>query len=96
MLAMLFPIKFIPLYLEEIKFLVQRCGWRVTKLYSHSTFEQEAFKEEFVLNNQEERQNAKTDVEKDFYKLMNNANSMVDCRTWIIVYLSQLLMKLMK
>ena len=53
----------------------------VTKLYSHSTFEQEAFKEEFVLNNQKERQNAKTDVEKDFYKLMNNANSMVDCRT---------------
>ena len=30
--------------------------------------------------NQVSRQNAKTDVEKDFFKLMNNANFGYDCR----------------
>ena len=64
----------------EIKFLVHHCGWLVTKFCSHFTFEQEAFKKEFVLNNQKERQNANTDVEKDFYKPMNNANFGVECR----------------
>ena len=48
--------------------------------YSHFAFEQEAFEKEFVLNNQKERQNAKTDVAKDIYKLMNNASCGVDCR----------------
>ena len=40
----LFQKKFILLYLEKIKFLVLRCGWLVTKLYSQFTFEQDAFK----------------------------------------------------
>ena len=31
--ATLMPKKYIPLYLEELKFLIVRCGWRVTKLY---------------------------------------------------------------
>ena len=48
--------------------------------YSYFAFEQEAFEKEFVLNNQKERQNAKTDVAKDIYKLMNNASCGVDCR----------------
>ena len=52
----------------------------VTKLYSHFTFEQEAFKKDFVLMNQKSRQNAKNNIEKDFYKLMNNANFGFDCR----------------
>ena len=78
--TMLFAKKFVPLYLEEIKFLIQRCGWLVTKIYSHFTFEQDMFKTEFVLHNQKEQQDAKTDIEKDFYKLMNNANFGVDCR----------------
>ena len=30
--------------------------------------------------NKVSRQNAKTDVEKDFFKLMNNANIAYDCR----------------
>lgn len=46
--ATLFPKKYIPLYLEEIKFLVQRCRWLVTKLYLHFAFEQKAFKKKFV------------------------------------------------
>ena len=31
----LFAKKFVPLYLEEIKFAVLRCGWKATKLYKH-------------------------------------------------------------
>ena len=66
--------------MEELKFLIQRCHWIVTKLYLHFTFEQDTFKREFVLHNQKERQNTKTDVEKDFYKFMNNATFRVDFR----------------
>ena len=66
--------------MQELKFLIQRCGWIVTKLYSHFTFEQDTFKNEFVLHNQKERENAKTNVEKDLYKLMNTANFRLDCR----------------
>ena len=47
--------------MEELKFLIQRCGWIVTKLYSHFTFEQDTFQKEFVLHSQKERQNAKTE-----------------------------------
>ena len=32
---------------------------KVTKLYSHNTFEQERFKKDFILMNQRSRQNAK-------------------------------------
>ena len=49
-------------------------------MYSHFTFEQDTFKKEFVLMNQRSRQNAKNDIEKNFYKLMNNANFGFDCR----------------
>ena len=72
--------KFIPLYLEHLRFLVKTAGWRVTKIYSHFEFEQDAFKKEFVLSNQTSRQNAKNNIEKDFFKLMNNANFGFDCR----------------
>ena len=76
----MFPKNFIPLYLEDLRFLIKRAGWVVTKLYSHFTFEQDAFKKDFVLMNQKSRQNAKNSIEKDFYKLMNNANFGFDCR----------------
>ena len=76
----LFPKTFIPLYLEDLRFLIKRYGWKVTKIYSHFTFEQSCFKREFVLTNQRKRQEAKSSIEKDFYKLMNNANFGNDCR----------------
>ena len=53
----------------------------MTKIYSHTTFEQEKFKRNFILKNQVARQNAKNAIEKDFYKLMNNANFGYDCRS---------------
>ena len=76
----MFLKKFIPLYLKDLRFLIKRAGWIVTKLYSHFTFEQDCFKKEFVLSNQKSRQNAKTDIEKKIYRLINNANFGFDCR----------------
>ena len=78
--ATLFPKKCIPLYIGDLQFLIKRAGWIVTKLYSHFTFEQGKIKKDFVLMNQYARQNAKNDIEKNFYKLMNNSNFGFDCR----------------
>ena len=78
--ATLFPKKCIPLYLEDLRFLIKRAGWVVTKRYAHFTFEQDTIKKDFVLVNQFARQNATNDIEKNFYKLMNNSNFGFDCR----------------
>ena len=37
--ATMFPKTCIPLYVEDLRFLIKRAGWVVTKLYSHFTFE---------------------------------------------------------
>ena len=76
----LFSKQFIPLYLEEIKFAVLRCGWKVTKLYKYYYFDQERCKKNFILMNQKARQEAVDKVESDFCKLLNNANFGYDCR----------------
>ena len=70
----------IPLYAEHIKFLMERCRWKVTKVHRHYTFKQEIVKKNSVTGNQIARQNAKTSMEKNFYKLMNNSNFGYDCR----------------
>ena len=74
------PKKFIPLYLEDLAFVIKRYGWVVTKIHMHLTFDQAPFKKNFILMNQKSRQESKTNAEKDFFKLMNNANFGSDCR----------------
>ena len=69
----------VPLYAEHVKFLMERGCWNVTKTHQHFTFPQEMFKKDFVVSNQVARQNAKMPMEKNFYKLMNNANFGYDC-----------------
>ena len=76
----LLPKKFIPLYLEDLAFVIKRCGWVVTKIHAHLRFDQAPFKKKIILMNQKSRQESKTNAEKDFYKLMNNANFGSDCR----------------
>ena len=71
---------FLQLYAKHLRFLITRCGWTVTKIYLHFTFEQDMFKKYFVISDQVARQNAKTDMEKKIYKLMNNSNFGYDCR----------------
>ena len=76
----LLPKRCIPLYLEEIKFAILRCGWKVTKLYKHYYFDQGRFKRNFILMNQKSRQQAANKIESDFSKLLNNADFGYDCR----------------
>ena len=52
----------------------------MTQIHSHLTFEQERFKQKFILMNQKSRQYSKNNVEKEFYKLMNNSNFGFNCR----------------
>ena len=66
---------FILLYPEDLYFLTTRAGWKITKVHDRYTFKQDTFKKDFVV-----RKTAKTKVEKDFYKLLNNSNFGNDCR----------------
>ena len=52
----LFEKKIIPLYLEDLVFLIKRAGWTVTKIHSHLTFEKSRFKRNFMLMHQKSRQ----------------------------------------
>ena len=70
----------IPLYAEHLQFLLSKCGWGVRKVRAHYTFEQSKFKNDFVIMYQVSCQNATTDVERNFFKLMNNLNFGFDCR----------------
>ena len=78
--ANLFKKLFLPMYLEDLAFCIKRAGWKVTKIHAHLTFEQSRFKRNFILMNQKSRQLSKNDLEKDFFKLMNNSNFGYDCR----------------
>ena len=51
------------LYAEHLHLLISRCGWRVTKVRGHYTFEQSEFKEEFGVMNQISRQNSQDNME---------------------------------
>ena len=68
------------MYLEHLAFVIKRAGWRVTNIQAHITFEQKRCKEKFILMNQKSWQEAKANIEKYFYKLMNNSNFGYDCR----------------
>ena len=78
--ATLFSKNCFPLYLEHLAVLIKRLGWKVTKIHQHYQFEQERFKRDFIIRNQKARQQSQNNVEKDFYKLLNNSNFGYDCR----------------
>lgn len=63
---------FFQLYIEHIEFLVKCAGWSVIKVNAKSTFVQEPFKKYLIIINQISR--PKTDIKKDFYKLLNNSH----------------------
>ena len=53
---------YVTLYAEDLYFLTSRAGWKVTKIYDHSTFKQDRFKRDFVVMDQNARKSAKTKV----------------------------------
>ena len=79
--------KFIPLYAEDLHFLVTHAGWLVTHIYEHYTFEQSKFKKDFAVMNQKSRLKATSSVEKDFFELHNKSNFGIDCRDNIDNYI---------
>ena len=78
--ATLFKKKCFSMYLEHLAIVIKRLGLTVTKIHKHVTFEQQRFKKDFIIKNQVSRQHAKNNIEKDFYKLLNNSNFGYDCR----------------
>ena len=72
--------KFIPLYVEDLHFLIKMAGCLVTCIYEHYKSEQSKFKKDFVVMNQKSRQAATIPVEIGFFKLSNNSNFAIDCR----------------
>ena len=66
--------RFLPMYLEHLAFVINRAGWKVTKIHAHLTFEHKFFLKKCIEMNQKSRQESKYSIEKDFYKLMNNLN----------------------
>ena len=48
--------KYIPLYAEDLHFLIKRAGCLVNHIYEHFIFEQSKFKKDFVVMNQKARQ----------------------------------------
>ena len=55
--------KCLPLYAEDLHFLITMGGWLVTHIYEHYIFEQAKFKKDFVVMNQKSRQTASSSVE---------------------------------
>ena len=73
----LYSKKRFPMYIDCIHLLTKRAGWKVTKVHNYYTFEQETFKEEYILGNQKARQD---DVQANFWKLLNHVNFSFDGR----------------
>ena len=42
--------KYIPVYAEDLHFLISHSCWFVTHIYEHYTFEPSKFKRDFIMN----------------------------------------------
>ena len=60
------------LYLRNLQLYTQ-LGMKVLKIHRVLAFDQKAYLAPYILFNTEKRQNARSDFEKDLYKLLSNA-----------------------
>ena len=68
----LLPKKNYKLYYKNLEYYL-KLGLKVTKVHKIFTFDEKAFLKEYIDLNTELRKNSKNDLEKDLFKLMNNA-----------------------
>jgi len=68
----LFERKNYVIHYRNVKFLLE-LGFKVTRIHKILWFEQKPWLKEYIDVNTGRRAQAKTDFEKDFFKLMNNS-----------------------
>ena len=68
----LLPKKNYKVYYKNLEYYL-KLGIKVTKVHRKLTFDEKAFLKEYIDLNTELRKNSKNDLEKDLFKLMNNA-----------------------
>ena len=68
----LLPKKNYKVYYKNLEYYL-KSGLKVTKVYRILTFDENPFLKEYINLNTELRKNSKNDLEKDLFKLMNNA-----------------------
>ena len=88
--ATLFTKKLQHLYLEHLKTLIGRAGWKVMKIYEYYTFEQERLKKYLILMNQHSRQTAKIDLEK-FVPIFDEFNEVRYLKRYSVFMIKKLL-----
>ena len=72
MILDLLPKKNYKVYYKNLEYYL-KLGIKVTKVYKISTFDEKPFLKEYIDLNTNLRKYAKNDLEKDLFKLMNNA-----------------------
>ena len=68
----LLPKKNYKVYYKNLEYYI-KLGLKVTKVHRILTFNEKPFLKEYIDLNTESRKNSKNDLEKDLFKLMNNA-----------------------
>ena len=68
----LLPKKNYKVYYKNLEYYLE-LGLKVTKVHRILTFDEKPFLKEYIDLNTELRKNSKNDLEKDLFKLMNNA-----------------------
>ena len=77
------------LHYENLK-LYESLGLKITKIHTGIRFYEEDFMKSYIDKNTELRKGAKSDFQKDFYKLMNNSvfgKTMENIRNWVNIQL---------
>ena len=90
----LLPNKNYKVYYKNLEYYL-KLGIKVTKVHRILTFDEKPFLKEYIDLNTELRKNSKNDLEKDLFKLLNNAifgksmENVLNQFIWVLVFLNQ-------